>query len=257
MRYTLASIFFSFCTLGAFAQMNNLYPVSTKLLPFSETGEQAFNTKTPDESFHRLDVYKMPQIDTAANGTSDTTYVDTILNFYQNYWDVIGPGCSWYCGGRVDTVTASSSLRSQDGITYVATNVADLSYKTAWVEGAKSTGTGEYLEFRFSPESARVEEVLITNGQVKSEKAWKENGRVKKLKLYYNGKLHAILNLKDERSEQIFQVGPFGYDYFNLDDDKKPVTPWTLRFEIFEVYPGTRNTDTAISEIHFMGSFEH
>src|SRR6185312_15134038 len=25
-----------------------------------------------------------------------------------SYWDVIGPGCSWYCGGGLDTNSASS-----------------------------------------------------------------------------------------------------------------------------------------------------
>jgi hypothetical protein len=157
----------------------------------------------------------------------------------------------------VDTVRASSALTPQGDFTYHAKNAADFSYETAWAEGAKGAGIGEYLEYQFAPESARLEEIKIANGYVKSEKAWTENARVKKLKLYYNGKPYAILNLKNERSEQVFKVQPFGYQYYSLADDKKPTKPWTLRFEILEVYPGTRYTDTAISEIHFMGYDEH
>ena len=107
-------------------------------------------------------------------------------------------------------------------------------------------------------ESARVHEIKIANGYVKSEKAWWENGRGKKLKLYLDGKLYAILNLRDERAEHVFKVGPFGYkDFYELDDARKPTKPWILRFEILEVYPGTKYSDTAISEIHFMGYDGH
>lgn len=49
-----------------------------------------------------------------------------------------------------------------------------MSYKTAWVEDVKGSSTGEYMEYEFAPESARVHEVRIANGYVKSEKAFKE-----------------------------------------------------------------------------------
>lgn len=246
-RLPLALVF-NLSLLPALGQVKNLYPVSTKPLAFSEAGEKAFNQKIPVDRINSV------VVDTLADGE----LVEIILpqDIYETYWDVLELGCSWYCGGRVDTVKASSSLTSQGNFSYHAKNAADFSYETAWVEGAKGPGIGEYIEYQFSPESARLEEVKIANGYVKSEKAWKENARVKKLKLYHNGKPYAILNLK-ERSEQVFSVGPFGFQYYLIDDDKKPTKPWTLRFEILEVYPGTRYTDTAISEIHFMGYDEH
>jgi hypothetical protein len=248
---------FSLSLATAVGQIKNLYPTSTGKLEFSEAGELAFNTLTPNGSFDNLGVITSPEIDTLANGETDTIYNETIVQNYERYFDVLMPGCSWYCGGKVDTVKSSSSLQQQGKFTYHAKNAADFSYETAWVEGAKGAGIGEYIEYQFSPESARVEEVKIANGYVKSEKAWKENARVKKLKLYHNGKPYAILNLKDERSEQVFRVGPFGFQYYLIDDDKKPTKRWTLRFEILEVYPGTRYSDTAISEIHFMAYDEH
>lgn len=255
-RLPLAFVF-SFSLVTAVAQIKNLYPTSTSKLEFTQEGELAFNTLLPNGSFDNLGVITSSQIDTLANGETDTTYIKTIVQNYERYFDVLMPGCSWYCGGKVDTVKASSSLASQGNFSYQAKNAADFTYETAWVEGAKGVGIGEYIEYQFSPKSARVEEVKIANGYVKSEKAWKENARAKKLKLYHNGKPYAILNLKNERSEQVFSVGPFGFQYYLMDDDKKPTKPWTLRFEILEVYPGIRYTDTAISEIHFMGDVEH
>lgn len=261
MSRCLLALVFILSLVPAFAQIKNLYPTSTQRLNFSAAGEKAFNAEVR-KSFGES------RFDTLANGEEvfvvyDTSYSGEVketwlpTDDFESYWGVLLPGCSWYCGGRVDTVKASSALAPQASFTYNAKNAADFSYETAWVEGAKGPGIGQYLEYQFSPESARVEEVKIANGYVKSEKAWKENARVKKLKLYHNGKPYAILNLKDERTEQVFSVGPFGFNYYKIDDDKKPTRPWTLRFEILEVYPGTRYTDTAISEIHFMGYGEH
>ena len=255
-RVSFAFIF-SLSVLTAMGQVKNLDPTSTSKLEFSEAGQLAFNTLTPNGSYDNLGVITSRKIDTLANGEIDTTYTKTIIQNYEQYFDVLYPGCSWYCGGRIDTVKASSSLSPQGKFNYQAKNAADFSYETAWIEGAKGPCLGEYIEYQFSPNSARVEEVKIANGYVKSEKAWKDNARVKKMKLYYNGKLYAILHLKNERSEQVFKVGPFGFKYYLIDDDKKPNKPWTLRFEIFEVYPGNRHTDTAISEIHFMVYDEH
>ncbi|MFN7493623.1 MAG: hypothetical protein ACK5RG_11950, partial [Cyclobacteriaceae bacterium] len=51
----------------------------------------------------------------------------------EGYYDVLGPECSWYCGGGEDTRTASSELKSQGESNYAAGNAHDLSYKTAWV----------------------------------------------------------------------------------------------------------------------------
>jgi hypothetical protein len=247
----------SLAIIPAAGQIKNLYPSSTRTLNFSPAGEEAFNTNVPNGFFDNLGEISAPRLDTTANGRIDTVYEKIVFRAYENYWDVLMPGCSWYCGGRVEKITASSALSQQGDFKYDAKNAGDLSYKTAWVEGVKGPGIGEYLQYEFAPESARVHEIKIANGYIRSEKAWKENARVKRLKLYHNGKVYAILNLKDERSEQVFTVGPFGFEYYQLDDDKKPTKSWTLRFEIAEVYPGTRFTDTAISEIHFMGYDEH
>ena len=120
-------------------------------------------------------------------------------------WAVQG-GCSWYCAGGPDSVWASSYLSSQSDNTYLPENAHDLNLKLAWVEGTSGYGEGEWITYRFKPNSPRITEIRIYNGYVKSEKAWNNNSRVKKLKLYMNNEAIAILYLQDTHREQIFTL---------------------------------------------------
>ena len=163
----------------------------------------------------------------------------------ENAWDIIDGGCSWYCGGGNYKIKASSSL----GDSYKAEFANDLSYKTAWVEGKKDEGIGEYLEYYFKNDSPRITEIIISNGYMKSEETWKNNNRVKKLKLYVNGIPFGILNLKDSRTDQYFELGTLGHN--------KNGTDLILKFEILEVYKGSKYNDTAITEIYFDGIDVH
>ena len=79
---------------------------------------------------------------------------------------------------------------------------------------------------------------------------WKDNARVKQLKMYYQGKPYAILDLEDTRNLQYFNVGVLGpYD--------ADAPNWKLRFEILEVYEGEKYEDTVISELYFDGIDVH
>ena len=173
-----------------------------------------------------------------------------------SYWSILGYGdCSWYCGADGDTLSASSFLKSNyKTINYLPQNAHDLSYETAWVEGVEGYGIGESLTYSFPPRHPRITEIKIINGYVKSEKVWRENSRVKQLKLYINGVPTALLNLEDNRNQQSFTVKPIG----NSDRNNLKEKPWwTLKFEITEVYKGEKYEDTAITEIYFDGIDVH
>ncbi|MEP2773511.1 MAG: hypothetical protein ABJH05_15270 [Fulvivirga sp.] len=176
---------------------------------------------------------------------------------YENMWDIVGGGCSWYCGGGQDTQTASSELTAQGNSTYSVKNAHDLSYETAWVEGVSGYGVGEYIEYHFKPENPRITEIIIVNGYVKSDNAWKNNSRVKKLKVYIDNKQHAILALEDSKAEQHFKVDPVGYGDREDFELLKKKPGFTMKFEILEVYPGLKWDDTAITEIYFDGIDVH
>jgi hypothetical protein len=174
-----------------------------------------------------------------------------------DYWDILGIGCSWYCGGGLDTASASSELKPFKGLKYLAENSHDLSYKTAWIEGVPGYGIGEYLLYSFPPENPRITKIIIVNGYVKSEKAWKENSRVKKLKMYINDKPFAILDLADTRQEQAFSFNPIGNGDRKNWEKLKSKPWWTMKFEILDVYQGDKYDDTAITEIYFDGIDVH
>lgn len=166
---------------------------------------------------------------------------DPVLSHFYSY------NCSWYCGGQIDSVTASSALADR----YAAEKAHDFSIVTAWVEGVEGNGEGEYLRYSFPGTCPRITTVLIHNGYVKNWEVWRDNARVKRLLMYYNDEPYAILNLQDTMGLQSFDVGVLGYE------DKDSAPAWSIKFEILEVYPGKKYEDTAITEIYFDGIDVH
>ena len=159
-----------------------------------------------------------------------------------------GCGCSWYCGGQIDSVTASSALADR----YAAEKAHDFSIVSAWVEGVEGNGEGEYIKYAFPGTCPRITTVLIHNGYVKNWDVWRDNGRVKKLLMYYNDKPYVVLNLKNTMDLQRFEVGILGHE------ERSEASPaWSIKFEILEVYPGEKYEDTAITEIYFDGIDVH
>jgi hypothetical protein len=162
-------------------------------------------------------------------------------------WSLDSGGCSWYCGATVKDIRASSVLKPQGENTYGAKNAHDFTLNHAWVEGVSGYGIGEYIEYVFPKNNPTVTTVEIFNGYVKSEKAWLENSRIKKLKMYVNGKPYAILNLKDTKAQQRFDIGKL----------KNATADLVIRFEIIDVYKGTKWGDTVLSELEFDGTDVH
>ena len=234
MKYLL--ILTLLCGGTAQSQIKNFYPKKVVKPDLSAKREKEINRQ------NELLQKKTP---TASEQKELNILLEKYGEVVENAWDIIDGGCSWYCGGGNYKIKASSSL----GDSYKAEFANDLSYKTAWVEGKKDEGTGEYLEYYFKNDSPRITEIIISNGYMKSEETWKNNNRVKKLKLYVNGVPLGVLNLKDSRTDQYFSVGTLGHN--------KNGTDLILKFEILEVYKGSKYNDTAITEIYFDGIDVH
>lgn len=167
-------------------------------------------------------------------------------------WETVGSACSWYCSGGPSKVVASSQLDSSKGKSYFGENAHDFTYKNAWVEGVPGYGIGETLTYYFKYGSPRITKIIIANGYVKSTSTWKNNSRVKKLKVYLNDKPYALLNLTDTSALQEFKLkNPLGFKEPKSNDE------WTLKFEILDVYKGQKYDDVAISEIYFDGVDVH
>lgn len=174
-------------------------------------------------------------------------YLNDAAFLKEDYLDVGPMGCSWYCGGGPDSIFSSSALKPIHDFHYDAAGIHDFSLRTAWVEGVTGNGLGESISFRFPKASPPVTTIKIFNGYMKSEKTWKDNARIKQLRLYINEKPYALLNLQDSKSEQIFAV----------DALQSKSSPLILKFEITEVYKGDKYEDAAISEIEFDGTGVH
>ena len=187
-------------------------------------------------------IYQMP--------TNTNKSIEQLIDENVIYDDLYSGKCSWYCGGVIDTVIASSCLPPSKKFDYKGANAHDFDHESVWAEGAPGQGIGEYLVYHFPGSCPRITTVKVLNGHVKNEKAWRENSRVKQLKVYFNDDPIAILDLKDSRTLQCFEVGTLGYNDHEAD-------PWTLKFEIVDVYPGTKYQDTVISELFFDGIDVH
>lgn len=229
-----------------FTQIKEMNPTSTNYLEFSSDGEKEFNEgiKKYEQILEKLDSGIKPE----DLNESDKKLFENFDETMESYWDIIGGGCSWYCGGGPMEVTASSFLKSQGDNNYRPENAHDLSYKTAWVEGTAGYGIGENLVYHFAGSAPRINKIMVINGYIKNPKTWKDNSRVKKLKVYINDKEFAIFNLEDLMGEQTFDVPLLG----KYSDEK-----WTLKFEILEVYKGDKYDDVAITEIYFDGIDVH
>ena len=228
MKYLL--ILALLCGGTAQSQIKNFYPKKVVKPDLSAKREKEINRQ------NELLQKKAP---TASEQKELNILLEKYGEVVENAWDIIDGGCSWYCGGGNYKIKASSSL----GDSYKAEFANDLSYKTAWVEGKKDEGIGEYLEYYFKNDSPRITEIIISNGYMKSEETWKNNNRVKKLKLYVNDVPFGILNLKDSRTDQYFEIGTLGHN--------KNRTDLILKFEILEVYKGSKYIHTDITQIYF------
>lgn len=148
---------------------------------------------------------------------------------------------------------ASSTLEQQGQFAYAAGNATVCARFCTWCEGAPGDGIGEFIELRqlyYGPgeEVLTFNELCIVNGYAENEKKWQENNRVKRLNLYYEDVYMGTITLEDTIKPQYIDLTPLNLTVGNAREA-------TFRFEIAEVYKGTKYEDTCITgiEIGFTG----
>ncbi len=135
------------------------------------------------------------------------------------------------CSQGVLPLRASSVLKPQGSKQYGTANLNDDDPMTAWVEGVSGYGTGEWFEV----EGITVN--IIYNGYQSTPANWLNNSRVKRFKVYMNGKPLCLLDLTDEMGAQRFEL-PHHPDWAERQ---------LFRFEIVDVYKGEKWDDVAVS----------
>lgn len=174
------------------------------------------------------------------------------------------PGCSWYCRAYVSEVVASSELKPSK-FTYFASHSHDSRSTTAWVEGVEGDGKGEWIAYRFNFDEMSsggdasydgtlgITSLLIANGYRKTRKTWEENNRIRLLKMSLDGEPLAMILLKD-----CFEIQRVTIPKIMLPSEKTTNSAaMTFRFEIVDVYRGTKYRDTALSLLMFDGVGVH
>ncbi|MCT4543659.1 MAG: hypothetical protein N4A63_08970 [Vallitalea sp.] len=210
----------------------------------------------PDISKKALEDWKVYQrISETKKDYNDLTQEDKdLISQFEPYgapWNTVPPSeftgdCMFYAGAYEDAlykIIATSNLEKQGEIEYSAIQAHDFRVDTAWVEGVDGYGIGEYISYYFKSNASHISTIAIYNGYAKNEYLYNNNGRVKKLCLYVNGRKYAILELEDTWKKQVFNVEPLKSTIEGID--------LILTFEILEVYQGNKCEDTCIADINF------
>ena len=140
----------------------------------------------------------------------------------------------------VNRLYASSELEDKNG-RYSVKNIIDENTSTAWVEGKENSGINEFITIyipghpRVSFGLYKIKKIGIINGYAKNNDIFKQNNRVKKLRLEYGDHVRTFA-LKDTIVMQ--------YLKFN-----EPVLMKKFKITILDVYKGSKYDDTCISEI--------
>jgi hypothetical protein len=145
----------------------------------------------------------------------------------------------WLNSGADKTITATaSSTRSSAGdVTYQPGNVLDQSLATAWSEGVRGPGIGEWIRCDFNRE-VNLKRIIITPGYFKTPELWKQNNRLARATFYFSDGTSRGFNFPDRMVEQKLEVGGIR-------------TRW-VRMEIGDVYLGSVDMeDTPISNLVF------
>jgi len=191
---------------------------------------------------------------TSSEGTENEESLEDWIN--GEFWG--------FHSGPIGIPFASSTLKPQSNNDYKVENIHDLDLTTAWIEGNEDFGIGESfsIEFSFKEDYEGFGKVYnfygiieLFNGYCKSEKHWAENSRIKRLIMFFNEAPVCFIELADTWQYQTLDLRKFFKEpnYF-------PNAPFEikngdkLRFEIVEVYKGTKYKDTALSEFVFQSS---
>ena len=107
-------IFLSAISLTTFGQVvKEMTPSLGRLINKSPEGEIQFIKDREKCETVWEKVYN--QKDYEKLSSDEKRIYDNCDDTYENYWDVLGQGCSWYCGGGQDTASASSELQPFKG----------------------------------------------------------------------------------------------------------------------------------------------
>lgn len=209
----------------------------------------------------KLSAFELEKFYTRLLDSSDYRYRNSIKEYNIDEVQV-----DWQMWSKpIGTPHATSSLTAQGKNKYLITNLIDYNLNTAWVEADTGYGVGESFSFTINYQDgasfATAYEfygvINIFNGYCKSLKTWEENSRVKSLKVSLNNKSICYIQLLDTwqfQSVDISMLFKNRYMNTNMQAPHEIKQGDSLKFEIVEVYAGSKYKDTAISAFFAEGA---
>lgn len=196
-------------------------------------GEFYFGGKTGERPAARVDT--VATVATGSTGQDGNRAESPAMTAHRPLPSYSGRTCSAaQQAGGIWKVCASSVLDPQYGNRYGPANLTDGNTSTAWVEGISGNGTGEKVLFAFD-RPKRLTGFEIVNGYAKNRDIFRKNARIKTIRL----------TLSDGSSQTLALSDTMGPMHYRLD---RPLEAQWLELEIGSVFPGSRYTDTALSE---------
>lgn len=156
---------------------------------------------------------------------------------------------------KIEVSSERQNSRSTDA-NYGKENLLDGDFATAWMEGVDGPGRGQWIEVTFKKRTL-LKFVTLANGYWKNTERLVENGAIKKLRVQsfradseYNRDV--VLDLEKPRYDAALPFAQTTVLWEGGDGPGEEIR--TLRLTIEEAEPGTRYSDTAVSELIFGGS---
>jgi len=124
--------------------------------------------------------------------------------------------------------------------------VADDDPVTAWVEGAKSSGAGEWLRIQVTPLDRTTQiRLRIRNGYQKSKELWKANARAKAV---------TVRLLPSKTQKLVTLTDADGWQEIVVDQPSGPLR--SIELAIGSVYEGSKYADLCISDVQVFATSE-
>ena len=142
---------------------------------------------------------------------------------------ILPPNFTW--------LSSSSALNS-----YPIELTVDGKLETAWLEGVKGNGIGEWIMYSAETDQL-VSSITLYNGYLKNDKVYINNGKIKKLSIEFSDGEIITKDLPKAK----FNDAKNGY-VINLET---PKITTSVKLTILDAYQGAYYTDTGISGIKF------
>ncbi|WP_379134687.1 discoidin domain-containing protein [Paenibacillus sp. sgz500958] len=133
---------------------------------------------------------------------------------------------------KVSTITATSTLAKSKAASYTTNQLIDGDTASCWCEGVKGNGVGQSFTIQFA-KPVEITTLDILPGYGKSVSSYLENNSVRKARITFSNGTSMIADFTKDTE-------------FSLP---LPIKATSLTFQILEVVPGTKFSDTCVSEL--------